>query len=118
MVSLAAALCLAPAAAFAHAFLVRAVPGVGATLRAAPRALTLFYTEAVVPHFCKIALRGPGGAKIPLGPPHAVPGHPRELQVRLPALAPGHYAVRWHAVSTDTHRTEGRFGFTLAGTAK
>lgn len=114
---LAASLCLAPAVAFAHAFLVRAIPAVGAAVRTAPRQLSLFYTEAVVPHFCQVSIRGPGGAALPVGHPHTERGHPRVLLVRLPQLASGHYVVTWHAVSTDTHRTEGRFGFTVAGRA-
>jgi len=28
-------------------------------------------------------------------------------------LSPGRYSVRWHAVSVDTHRTEGAFQFTV-----
>jgi copper resistance protein C len=112
---LAAALCLTPAAAFAHAFLVRAVPAVGATVRTAPSQLTIFYTEAVVPHFCQVTVRGPGGVAVAVGHPHTQPKHPSVLEVPLPRLAPGHYTVTWHAVSTDTHHTQGRFGFTVAG---
>lgn len=110
-----AALCLSPGLAFAHAFLIRAVPPAGARLVAPPPRLTLIYTEAVVPHFCQVAVHGPGGAAVPAGRAHAVPGHPAELSVRLPHLAPGHYTVTWHAIATDAHRTEGRFGFTVAG---
>ena len=110
-----AALGLSPGMAFAHAFLVRASPPVGATVAAAPTQLTLSYTEAVVPHFCQVTLHGPGGAKVPVGGPRAAAGHPRVLLVRLPHLAPGRYTVTWHAVARDTHRTEGRFAFTVAG---
>jgi len=106
-----------PRAAFAHAFLVRAIPAVGATVDAAPSRLTLVYTEGVVPHFCRVQVTGPGGAAVPVGPPRTEPGHRRVLLVTLPQLAPGHYTVTWHAVSIDTHRTEGRFGFTIAARA-
>lgn len=112
-----AAISLAPATAFAHAFLVRAVPAVGATVRAAPSQLTLFYTEGVVPHFCQVTVTGPGGAAVAAGRPRAEAGHPVVLRVRLPHLAPGRYTVHWHAVSIDTHHTEGAFGFTVAGPA-
>ena len=109
-----AALWLAPAPALAHAFLVRAVPAVGATVKAAPPRLTLDYTEGVVPHFCRVTVTGPGGAAVAAGRPRAEAGHPAVLLVRLPHLVPGRYTVRWHAVSTDTHRTQGQFGFTVA----
>jgi methionine-rich copper-binding protein CopC len=33
--------------------------------------------------------------------------------VPLKALRPGTYRVSWHAVSIDTHRTEGAFTFTV-----
>jgi methionine-rich copper-binding protein CopC len=110
-----AALWLAPATAFAHAFLVRAVPGVGSRVTSAPGQLTLYYTEGVVPHFCRVRVTGPGNAAVAVGRPHAMAGHPAVLLVRLPHLAPGRYTVTWHAVSTDTHRTQGSFHFTIAG---
>ncbi len=112
-----AGLWLAPATAFAHAFLVRAVPGVGSTVKSAPSQLTLYYTEGVVPHFCRVSVTGPGGAAVAAGRPHTASGHPTVLLVRLPHLAPGLYTVTWHAVATDTHRTQGRFRFTVAGRA-
>ncbi len=112
-----AGLWLAPATAFAHAFLVRAVPGVGSTVASAPAQLTLYYTEGVVPHFCRVSVTGPGGAAVAAGRPYTASGHPAVLLVRLPHLAPGLYTVTWHAVSTDTHRTQGRFRFTVAGRA-
>ena len=105
---------LAPTAAFAHAFLVRAVPAVGATVPTAPPRLVLRYTEAVVPHFCQVTLRGPTGGPVRIGRPRAAPGHPRRLLVRLPSLPAGAYRVTWHAVARDTHRTEGSFRFTVA----
>ena len=113
-----ALLLAAPVDASAHAFLVRAIPAVGATVTAAPSRLTLFYTEAVVPHFCQATLRGPGGAAVPVGRPRSEAGHPRVLQVRLPPLPPGRYRVTWHALSRATHRTEGQFAFTVAGRSR
>ena len=110
-----AAFGLWPGMAFAHAFLVRAIPAAGATVTAAPARLTLIYTEAVVPHFCQVTLRGPGGAAVPVGRPRPEPGHPRVLLVRVPPLPPGRYRVTWHALSRDTHRTAGHFAFTVAG---
>ena len=108
----------APTAAFAHAFLLRAVPAVGSTMRAAPRRLMLRYTEAVVTHFCQVTLRGPADAAIRIGPPRAAPGHPRTLLVRLPPLPPGPYRVTWRAVARDTHRTAGSLRFTVSGTSR
>jgi hypothetical protein len=36
------------------------------------------------------------------------------MSVALKPLKPGIYHVRWHALSIDTHRTEGAFAFTVA----
>jgi methionine-rich copper-binding protein CopC len=32
----------------------------------------------------------------------------------LKPLKPGRYGVSWHAVSVDTHRTEGKYNFVVA----
>lgn len=108
---LAASLSLAPHA-FAHAFLDRAAPGVGSTVAIAPASLRLHFTEAVVPHFCTVQVLDGRGQSVKVGPPKGEGG--RTLVVALPKLGPGTYTVVWHATSEDTHKTEGRFGFTVA----
>jgi methionine-rich copper-binding protein CopC len=35
------------------------------------------------------------------------------MSVTLKPLAPGTYKVTWHAVSVDTHRTQGSYEFTV-----
>jgi copper resistance protein C len=35
------------------------------------------------------------------------------MSVGLKALSPGTYHVHWHALSVDTHKTEGSFSFTV-----
>jgi methionine-rich copper-binding protein CopC len=35
------------------------------------------------------------------------------MTVSLPKLAPGIYLVKWSAVATDTHHTNGTFNFTV-----
>ena len=54
-----------------------------------------------------------GKADIATGPATIDPQNPMELVLKLPPLAPGHYKVRWHVVSVDTHRTEGAFSFDI-----
>lgn len=107
---LAASLCASPA--FAHAFLKSASPGVGATVAAAPGALVLTYTEDLEVPFCKVAVTAPGGALVS-GRPVAVAGHADELSVPLHITSPGTYHVTWHALSVDTHKTQGSFSFTV-----
>ena len=57
--ALVAAISLAAAPAFAHAFLQSASPKVGSTVSAPPREVSITFSEAVVPAFSKITVSGP-----------------------------------------------------------
>jgi hypothetical protein len=107
------AFALFASAAQAHAQLERATPAVGAAV-AAPNEIRLKFSEGVEPRFSHIALTAADGAAAPLGPARVEPGDPTVLVAPiLKTLAPGVYAVRWSAVSVDTHRTQGDFDFTV-----
>lgn len=100
-------------AAFAHAMLDHAIPAPGSVLHAQPGKIVLDFTEAVEPAFCKVELHDSKGAAIALGKPQTAPGKGSRLITSVPELGPGTYTVIWHATSVDTHKTEGRFGFTV-----
>lgn len=104
-------LCAGPAGA--HAFLKTASPPVGSTVPQAPAAVTLRFTEGVEPAFSTIIVQDAGGAEVSSGPVRAG-ADASSLAVGVRPLAPGSYTVTWHAVSVDTHRTEGRFSFMVA----
>ena len=53
---------VAPAAASAHAYLVKTVPAASATLNAAPPAVQLTYDEAVEPRFALVSVSDVAGA--------------------------------------------------------
>ena len=110
--ALAATLSLAAAPAFAHAFLESASPKVGSILETAPHEVVVTFSEAIVPSFSKISVTVPpgfGGAG-----PAAAGGDARSLAAPLHGPAPpGVYTVRWRALSTDSHTTEGTFHFEL-----
>ena len=95
----------------AHAFLDHAVPAVGSTITTAPRQVQLFFTQDLEPAFTDATLAGADGQPIATGTATVDPQNKAELVLNLPPLAPGHYKVSWHALSVDTHRTEGSFGF-------
>ncbi len=100
--------------ASAHAMLKSARPGVGSTYATAPRAIELEFSEGVVPSFSSIALRDDAGHAVHLG--RLAKGASATILV-VPIVDPlpaGAYKVTWHAVSVDTHRTQGSFGFTVA----
>jgi copper resistance protein C len=99
--------------AYAHALLDHASPPVGGRVASSPPMLELTFTEGVVPHFSSVEVLGPSGQAVHTGPLRTG-NAARELIVPLPTLAPGRYTVIWHVTSQDTHKTEGRFSFTVA----
>lgn len=103
---------LAAPPAMAHAFLERATPPVGSELPSVPPTVTLRFTEAVEPRFSSIELQQPDGGVVATGA-LAVTEDGRTLSVSLPRLPPGAYTVTWHVTSVDSHKTEGRFAFTI-----
>jgi copper resistance protein C len=102
-----------PSAALAHAFLDHAEPAVGATVNAAPSELRLFFTQELELAFSDVTLSGADGQAIATAAASIDPQNRAEMVLKLPPLAPGHYRVSWHAVSVDTHRTEGTFTFDI-----
>jgi methionine-rich copper-binding protein CopC len=107
------AITLGTSPAYAHAFLVRANPAVGSTVTTAPKFLTLTFTENLEVAFCKVSVTNAAGANEAAGSLQPVPGHPDELLVPLDPAASGKITVAWHALSVDTHKTQGKFAFTI-----
>lgn len=106
-----AILCLLLAAqpAFAHAMLEQASPSAGAVLSAAPKEIVLEYSEPLEPAFSNAEVRDSEGASVVART--EISG--KTIHVVLKPLAPGLYRVIWHAVSVDTHRTQGAYSFTV-----
>jgi hypothetical protein len=96
------------APALSHAFLRHAEPGAGATLAAPPKIIALTFTEKLEPVFSGVAVIDSSGHGVEAG---AVQIGGNVIIVPLRPLAPGTYRVAWHAVSVDTHRTEGAYSF-------
>ncbi|MBV9811722.1 MAG: copper homeostasis periplasmic binding protein CopC [Acetobacteraceae bacterium] len=99
--------------ALAHAHLQSAVPPVGGTVSAAPTEVQIKYSEGVEPRFCSVAVTNAGGARVDAGAAHIASGDNTRLIVPLKPLSPGIYHVEWHATAVDTHKTEGKFDFTV-----
>jgi methionine-rich copper-binding protein CopC len=101
------------ATAYAHAQLESATPPVGGTIASASE-VRLHFSEGVEPRFSGLTLSAASGAAATLGAAKTQPGDPTVLIVPIAKpLAPGVYTVRWHAVSVDTHHTQGSFEFTV-----
>ncbi|HEX3349658.1 MAG TPA: copper resistance CopC family protein [Acetobacteraceae bacterium] len=108
--ALGAGFALAAAHASAHAFLQTSTPAVGSTVAQAPTEVVINFTEGVEPMFSTIVVQNAQGASLETGNPHLVGGD-THLAVEVKPLPPGTYTVIWHATSTDTHKTEGKFTF-------
>jgi copper resistance protein C len=102
-----------PQGAWAHAFLQRASPAVGSTVQHAPSEVVLSFTEDLEGAFSTIAVHNAQGASEQIGKARVGPGK-AQMHVGLKHLPPGTYTVIWHALSVDTHRTQGSFTFTVA----
>jgi methionine-rich copper-binding protein CopC len=103
---------LAPVAARAHAFLDHASPLVGSTVPAAPHEVVLTFTQNLEPAFSTAQVTDPSGARVDQGKAQ-VSGN--TMTIGLKSLGPGSYKVHWHALSVDTHSTEGAFTFHVGG---
>ena len=100
-------LLLAPSAG-AHAVLVGATPNWGAQVAATPGAITLRFSEEVVPRFARVAVLTARGENLALAP--EVSGN--IVSVPLRNGAAGSYTVRWQMVASDDgHVTQGAYSF-------
>jgi copper resistance protein C len=101
-------LLLAAGEATAHAFLERADPRVGNKVAAAPREVTLWFTEKLETAFSSITVTNAAGQRVDTGKTR-VSGNQMSVSVR--ASGAGTYRVNWRVLSVDTHRTDGDFTF-------
>jgi methionine-rich copper-binding protein CopC len=99
---------------FAHAHLTGADPAAEATV-APPKQLILHFSEKLDPNFSGLSLRMPKMSNNMATPLKVVVSPDGLSLVATPTgpLAPGVYTVSWHAVTADTHRTQGTYTFTV-----
>ena len=98
----------------AHARLINQSPAAGAVITAAPQTLTLNFTEGIKPGLSGLTLIGPNNSQIALGTPKIDPANPAQMIVPIEKpLASGTYQVQWHAVSQDSHKTQGNYAFSV-----
>jgi hypothetical protein len=100
---------LAAGQASAHARLLKSSPAKGATV-AAPKALTLTFSEEIVAAKSSVAVTA-AGKPAATGP---ISLDKTKKVVTVPvtgALAPGAYKVDWKMTTEDTHTMTGTFGF-------
>jgi copper resistance protein C len=96
--------------AHAHASLSHASPSGGSALSAAPQEVTLTFTDTLEAAFSNLTVTDANGIEVSQGKGQV---NGNVMQVSLKPLSAGIYKVHWRAVSTDTHKTEGNFTFSV-----
>ena len=81
-------------------------------IAAAPHEVSLTFTQNLEPAFSTVSVTDPSGAQISQGKAQ-VSGN--TMRVGLKSIGPGSYKVNWHALSVDTHSTQGSFTFHVGG---
>jgi hypothetical protein len=109
------ALLLGAGVASGHAFLERAEPRAGSTVKSPPSQVRAWFTQNLEPAFSTLEVVNERGERVDRGPARFDAASPALLQVPLKPLAPGTYRVKWRVLSVDTHVTEGQFTFRVTG---
>lgn len=100
-----------PAAAAAHATLVRTVPAAGSVVARAPHQIRVVFDDTVTVGSGNAAVANATQASVADGPARA---RGRVLVIPLrPGLGDGDYSVRWSIVSDDGHHERGVFAFRI-----
>jgi len=99
------------AAVFGHTAAVSMTPAADSTV-SAPANVTIKFSGALEPKFSTITVTNAEGHVVnkeasAVGSDHKV------MTVPLPSLPAGVYTVHWVGVSTDTHRSQGDYKFTV-----
>jgi copper resistance protein C len=96
--------------AHSHATLSHASPSGGSVLSAAPQEVTLTFTDTLEAAFSNIKVTDANGIEVSQGKGQV---NGNVMRASLKPLSAGIYKVNWRAVSTDTHKTEGNFTFSV-----
>jgi methionine-rich copper-binding protein CopC len=98
--------------AFAHAHLEKAEPAVGSTINVAPHELVLHFSEQLEGAFSGAIVTDAKCATVS-GKATVDANDRKVMRVPLKPNGGGTYKVNWHALSVDTHKTQGSFSFTV-----
>lgn len=101
-----------PIPASAHSFPEEESPKAGQNLAAPPAEVTIKFDAPIEKLFAKLEVTGADGQNLALGAPQ-VSDDGIQLSVKLGALKPGDYTVKWAVVCIDTHHTNGSYTFSV-----
>jgi methionine-rich copper-binding protein CopC len=96
-------------AALAHAHVVSSTPAANAS-GPAPKTLHLEFSEGLEAKFSGVELMKASGPVVAAD--SKVSGKAIDATPKAP-LAPGEYMVMWHALSSDGHKSNGSYNFTV-----
>jgi copper transport protein len=116
-IAAASAALLLPAAASAHAYLVKTVPAASVEVDTPPPAVALTFDEAVEPRFALISVTDANAHQEATAAPARSPSNPDTLAVPLQKVPEGWYLVYWRAISVDGHPVQGVFTFAVGPNA-
>jgi copper transport protein len=117
LTAVAAAALALPAAASAHAALLKTVPQASGTTNAAPPEVRLTYSEPIEPRFAIVSVTDAAGRQVTSGQPAAAAGSAETLVTPLRKLPEGWYLVFWRVISADGHPVRGVFTFAVGPNA-
>ena len=108
---------LGTSSALAHAQLLKSVPPDKAELKQSPAKVELWFNELLEDGFNSIEviraadLSNKNPPNLAKGKPKVDPADATHLEVELPALEPGEYAIQYRVLSRDGHTAPGRVMF-------
>jgi methionine-rich copper-binding protein CopC len=102
-----------PMIASAHSFPEKESPSAGQKIASAPSEVVIDFDAPIEKLFAKLEVTGADGQNLASGAPQ-VSDNGIRMSVKVPALKPGDYTVKWAVVGIDTHHTEGSYTFTVA----
>lgn len=109
--AIASAIVLSASPVLAHARLVSATPGNGATVTA-PRTISLTFSERFAARFSTVEVEDSRGRAVTLTKAVSEDGKTLGGSFAAP-LTPGVYRVTWAIAAADGHRMTGTYNFTV-----
>jgi copper resistance protein C len=102
-----------PMMASAHSFPEKETPSAGQKVASPPPEVVIDFDAPIEKLFAKLEVTGADGQNLAAGAPQ-VSDDGRQLSIKVGALKPGDYTVKWAVVCIDTHHTEGSYTFSVA----
>ena len=99
--------------ASAHSFPESQTPSAGQKVATSPPEVTINFDAPIEKLFAKLEVTGADGKNEAAGAPQ-ISDDGRRMSVKVAALKPGDYTVKWAVVGIDTHHTQGSYTFSVS----